>query len=819
MLQDAGRHRRRVLCRVARAALYLGLFALAGVGAVRYTVRRALPQLEGVEHLEGLRDDVEVVRDRWGVPHLYARNLHDLFFAQGYVHAQDRLWQMEFQRRVGSGRLSETVGPLGLETDRFMRRLGLRRAAEKEATLLQGQDREAMEAYADGVNAFAQAPGRRLGLEFSLLRLRPEPWQPADSIVWAKVLAWGLGTNWDTELLRAKIIERLGPELMALLEPSYPSDHPCLIPSETHSELSVARLMAEYERVREVVGLAASGAGSNNWVVGGRRTASGKPLLANDPHLPPQLPAVWYQIHLSAPRYEVVGASIPGSPGVVIGHNRRIAWGVTNSCVDAQDLYVEQRHPSDPTLYRFRSDWIRAEVVREEIKVRGWRLPVVEEVHITHHGPLLSPSDDYKGQPLALRWSGLEPGSLVGAALAINRAQNWDEFCSALRRWTDPAQNFVYADVEGHIGYYLAGRVPMRARGVGMVPSLGWTGEHEWTGYVPFEELPHLLDPASQLIVTANNQIVDEAYPHHISREWLNGYRCQRISDLLESRPLLTVQDCCAVQSDLYSLSGVQLASHLRRLLPSNSLEAEALAELEEWDGHLRSESAGAAVCQMTLLYLQRRVLGPALGPLLDEYLGAGRLEAIPTNSFLSRSTPLLLDKLESDDRAWLQRVLAAGRDGSGPSPSWKEVLHEAFSAAVTELRSRLGGNVRRWSWGGLHRLVFAHPLGRIRLLDRLLSRGPYPFGGDADTVCNSVFLPRDGCSPVVATGTYRQVIDLADLDCSLMGSVPGQSGHLASPHYADQIEDWLQGKLHPVPFERLSVLASAKRMLRLEKA
>ena len=817
---------RRGRLRLGRLAVYIGLLSAAGLAAYRRSRRLALPRLSGVERLSALNDSVEIVRDRWGVPHIYASNQHDLFFVEGYVHAQDRLWQMEYQRRLGAGRLAEVVGPLALEADRFMRRLGLSRVADREVALLDEDGRLALEAYAQGVNAYAQAPGRRLGLEFALLRWRPEPWQPIDSILWSKVIAWGLGTNWDAELLRAQMVERLGPEIMALLEPSRAVEQYCLLPSSAGCATGAERLLVEYERVREMLGLALPGTGSNNWVVSGERTASGKPLLANDPHLPPYLPGIWYRIHLSSPDLEASGASLPGAPGVVIGHNRRVAWGVTNACVDVQDLYLERRHPFDPTLYQYRNEWEKAQVFREVIKVRGRRAPVIEEVHVTRHGPVLGSFAEMAGQTLSLRWSGLEPGCLVSAALAINRAGDWESFCDALSRWTDPAQNFVYADVDGNIGYYLAGRVPVRSSGTGLVPSPGWSGDHEWLGYVPFPDLPHLYNPGTRFVVTANQQIVDDSYPHRIAAEWLNGYRAQRIAELLQSHSRLTVEDCCEIQGDVFSLPGIQLARHLRQLPVDGALEAAAQRHLEAWDGHLRPESVGAAVYEASLVHLQRKVFGPALGPLLRDYLGVGRLAVVPTNSFLSRSTPLLLAKLESDDRDWLRRVLSAGAERKPTSveneaarATWEEVLREAFRDAVADLRRRLGDNPERWTWGRLHRIEFSHLLGRLPLLDRLLSRGPFPFGGDADTVCNGAYLPADGYGPVVGAASYRQVIDLADFDRSLASCAPGQSGQLGSPYYDDAIVDWLSARPHPSPFTRQSVLAAASNVLRLEKA
>jgi len=530
---------------------------------IYWLIYRPLPGINGTVRVKGLRDRVEVIRDRWGIPHIYAGNEEDLFFAQGYVHAQDRLWQMEVHRRLASGTLAEILGGIALEADRFSRIIGFRRAAQADLALLDEETRRYLEAYSRGVNAFIETHRSRLPLEFTLLRHKPAPWTPLDTAAFAKFMGWALSCNWESELLRASLIEILGPERAAELEPPYPESNPIIIQSSKFKAQSsnistginrqdVATTLSGLSKVQRKVACFSSsggtGEGSNNWVINGARSVTGKPLLANDPHLSPMMPSIWYENHLVGGDFAVTGASMPGIPGVVLGHNHRIAWGATNAYPDVQDLYLERLRTTSSGCpeYEFRGKWERAQVVREEIKVRGRREPVVEEVVITRHGPIISGLLTGEAPPLALRWVGHQPSPML-QSLRFNRARNWEEFVASLRSWSVPAQNMVYADVEGNIGYYMAGQVPIRAKGLGLVPVPGWTGEYEWTGYIPFEELPQAYNPPTGYIASANNKIVGEDYPYFLTLEPLPGYRARRIVDLIEARgssPARTSRPC-----------------------------------------------------------------------------------------------------------------------------------------------------------------------------------------------------------------------------------------------------------------------------------
>lgn len=770
-----------------------------------------LARARGRETLEvpGLSAPVEVFRDRWGIPHIYARTDLDLFLAQGYVHAQDRLWQMELQRRLGHGRLAEVFGERALEADRFLRVLGFGRVARREAAQLDGPTRAAVEAYTRGVTAWIARCGRRLPLEFLLLRFRPQPWEPADVLVFAKVMALNLCENWTTELLRARMVSLLGGAADRF-EPDYPDEHPLIIPADARygpalgaAALRGAAAVAEFTAD-------APGQGSNNWVAGGPHTASGKPLLANDPHLGLQMPSLWYENHLVGGEYEVTGASLPGQPGVIIGHNARLAWGLTNAPIDVQDLYLEQLDPQDPRRYRVGDTWEPAEVVREEIAVRGRRQPVVQEVTLTRHGPLITPlltgaaGGEADEQPLALRWTALQPGRLSAAVLALNRAQDWASFRAALADWTVPAQNFVYADVDGHIGYALGGEIPLRAQGDGRLPVPGWTGQHEWSGTVPPDELPHLFDPADGYVVTANNRIAADGYPSPLPGEWLPGYRAARIRALLEETPAHTVATFARLQGDTLSLPGRQIAALAERLPVPTAVACRAREILAGWDGALTADSVAGTLATRLGEKLVAGAYAEAAGP-LGLVVGEGPLATRPAELYLMRALPGVLRRAARREDGWL-----------GEGRTWESVLAAAWTATLRELEEAYGPDVGAWRYGRAHTLTLRHPLGAVPLLGRALNRGPFPTGGGAHTVCMGWVVPQQAGPPVYIGPSYRQICDTADWDNSRSMHATGQSGRPGSRHYADFVEPWLRLRYHPMLWSRARVEAASAHRLTL---
>ena len=645
------------------------LVILGGGGWLYWCARSSLPQLEGAIQVAGLSAPVEVLRDARGVPHLRASSLQDLFFAQGYVTAQDRLWQMDLSRRLAEGELSEVFGERTLRFDIENRTLGFRQVSQRALAELSPEARAPVTAYANGVNAFIASHRHRLPLEFHLLNYQPRPWSEIDSLGVALNLVKTLNTTWRTDLMRERIRAKLGSELSADLFPDHsPLDEPVAEVVATKRKMPRTRLPSESRRRAATSGgwwtapssggrhpgvlpslqrsqsdsspspagdidptlaaLASSadsetGLGSNNWVVSGAHTQSGKPLLANDPHLDHSVPSVWYMVHLKAPGLNVIGVSLPGLPLVIIGHNEKIAWGMTNTGPDVQDLYAENFDSGAPNRYLHNGAWVDAEVRDEVVKVRGKR-DYRFTVKVTRHGPIVAHPG---GRDLALRWTALEPHALSALFNAVSKivlAQNWEMFTAALRDFAGPMQNFVYGDLDGNIGYYAAAWVPIRKQGNGAVPVPGSTDDYDWTGYIPFEELPHSYNPSSGMIATANSRVVPDDYPYFITSHWDAPFRTARIFQLLRAGKAFTVDDMLGIQTDIVTLEDRWLAGLVVQGAfhhPPQDPDAQyAIGLLMHWDGQARMDSAATLVCEVTRQALLARILKPKLGGDLSVY-------------------------------------------------------------------------------------------------------------------------------------------------------------------------------------------------------
>jgi penicillin amidase len=757
-------------------------------------LRRSLPQVNGKTAVAGLGAAVEVVRDRYGIPYIYGRTDHDAFFALGYVHAQDRLWQMEMQRRIGAGRLAEVLGDAALETDQFLRTLGVYRAAEASWPALSPEAQAALRAYADGVNAFL-AEGHPLPPEFVVLGFKPEPWQPADSLVWAKMMSWNLGDTYGDDLLRGQMIAALGPERAAQLMPGYPAGAPIILPPDamTSDLLRVNRI------INETLGLGDKSNGSNNWVVSGARTASGKPLLANDPHLGAQIPAIWYLAGLHGDKLHAVGATLPGLPAVVIGHNDEIAWGVTNLGPDVQDLFIEKINPANPAQYDANGEWADLQVVPEEIKVKGEEQPIAWAARATRHGPLISDVTDERGHALALRWPALDPGdTTMDAFLAVNYARNWDDFTAALRGYIGPSQNFVFADRAGNIGYYGPGHIPVRAKGDGTTPVPGWTDEYAWTGWIPFEQLPHAYNPADGYVVTANNRVVPDDYPYFITTDWAPPYRAERITQLLTAQSGLTPADYGAIQADQKSAQAQELLPFLLTVAPETPEQTQALEMLKAWDGIISPDSGAAAIYEAWYAQIYKALLGDDLGgDMGDEVTTAHN----PT---------LLASILQGDQGAWCDDVLTPGADDCAAT------AQVALDKALKDLTERMGKDMAKWRWGDIHRTQFPHnPFSQVAFLKPLFHRS-IETGGDAFTVNPSPFKlanPYDSQH----LPSYREIIDLADFGTARFIQTTGQSGNPLSKHYDDLMPLWRAVEYVPMHWDEAKVKAEAEGTLVLE--
>ncbi len=823
------------------------LIACAGVW---WLVYRPLPQLDGAVKLPGLQKDVTVERDGWGVPHIRASSVPDMVEAEGYVMAQDRLWQMDLLRRAAKGQLSEILGPATLKIDKNFRTLGFNRAAERDAAQLDGETREIMDAYARGVNRFIEQHQKNLPLEFSLLKYKPRPWQPSDTLAISGYMYLTLTDTWEEELARAKVTERVGvdraKELFAedaamdhfvIGDPEVPNDgskgahakkgrddgddedddddmKPDTVlkaqatappPLQDSGYIDLTSALADLDtpqpssrthsaggvlpEARQFLQQSASeirrGLGSNNWVVSGAHTASGKPLLANDTHLELSIPPIWYELHLTGPGWNVKGLTLPGAPMVVIGHNDKIAWGFTNNGADVQDLYIENFNPAARDEYRVNGAWAKAHIVDEVIKVKG-QPDEHFAVLVTRHGPIVDHAGD---KAYALRWTATEPGGLANSYNFLGKAKNWEEFRDVMKKVWGPGQNAVYADTAGNIGYIMAARVPIRKKGHGEVPVPGDTDDYEWTGYVPFEQLPQAFNPESGLIVTANARVVGPDYKPYLTDRWEEPYRTARIYDLLHDKRDLRPEDMLKVETDTYSYPdffvGAQLLEAAKTVKPKDARAQKLLDGLKDWNGIADANSP-----EVPFLEGVRRA---ALRLILQPYLGTD------TGLYEWRSVAFLQKMLTDRPAKWL--------------PPQYKTYDELLAAAADESVAKMAAETHSekiddWPWKRFDSLDMLHPLGRDGLLKRLLS-----ITGKAQSGTQySVRAATRHHGPAM-----RFIADLSDWDHSILLLPAGQSGQPGSSHYSDQFSYWFEGKEILAPFSDAAELAVRRHLLTLQ--
>lgn len=777
------------------------LLAALLAGAYLY-LRQSLPKTNGELRLAGIAAPVEVLRDRYGVPHIFAASLEDAKFALGYVHAQDRLWQMEMSRRIAAGRLSELVGPGGLETDRFLRTLGVRRAAEANLRALDDETRRMLDAYAAGVNAFL-ATKPVLPPEFWLVGARPEPWSPADTVSWVKMMAWDLGGNWASELLRMRLAKTLPLARIHELLPPYPGEQPPVI-------ADLKELYGTLER--EAVRLAAfvpdnEGLGSNNWVVSGERSASGKPLLANDPHLGLTAPPVWYFAHLHAPGVNVIGSTLPGVPGVILGRNDRIAWGFTNTGPDVQDLYIEKLDASGGYLTPEGPQPFR--VIEETIKVKGAE-PEKLRVRISRHGPVISDvsraaqDQTPRGHVIAFSWTALaEDDRSMQAALKFARARDWDGFLAGARDFHSPQQNMVYADVEGNIGFIAAGRVPLRKPEndlKGMAPAPGWQAKYDWAGYIAFEDLPRSFNPPGGALMTANHRITPPGYPHFISSNWEPPYRADRIQQLLDATPKHNAQSFARIQADVLSLAMRDLLPKLLAARPRSEEARQALALLARWDGAMAPGGAEPLMAWAWYRELTRAIYADELG---DAFRQNWLARAVFISNVLSG---------DPGPARWCDNVRTPALE------TCEEQLSLSLEAALSDLRKRYGDDRSRWRWGEAHHARHEHrPFGRQALLAKLFDIS-VPSPDDTYTVNVGRNVMNNDADPFANrhAASLRAIYDLSDLEKSLYIHSGGQSGNLLSEHYKAFTAAWAKNEYIPMRAERKALEAEPHQILRL---
>ena len=767
------------------------VIVLSLVGGLAFLVYRPQPTVDGDHRLLGLDEHGEIVRDRYGVPHIYARTAHDLFFLQGYATAQDRLFQLDLFRRTGRGRLAEVLGDAALDTDRFIRTIGLARAAELDAALLSADARVALDAFAGGVNKLIEQLGDALPIEFVLLGYRPEPWTASDSLVIVKLESYDLATNYGTELARANVAARAGPAAIATLFPDAALRPPTGLEDGSWPAISGwFRMPAELQGLdglRGLFGDAGNGLGSNCIALAGTRTASGQPLLEGDPHLSVRNPSIWYEVGLHGAGYEVAGFSIPGLPGIGIGHNARIAWTFAVAYADVEDFFVEQPDPTDPRRFMFKGTSEAAAPIREAIRVKGRPEPVQLDVLVTRHGPLMQNVLKNQQVPLSLRWTALDGGRTMDALLGAARATDWSSFRAAMADLSGAALSACYADVDGHIGYLLAGALPDRAKGDGRLPAPGWTGDYEWRGVLPATANPSRADPAEGFIVNANDRPVTDPASAVFIGEWDPGFRAGQLLAAVRDLNGATVETLRAIQTDYTSPPVRAFRDAILAATPRSPLAATAQDLVRKWDGTLSVDSSAAAVYEAWLVRMADRTFHDKLGDAV--YLDYA------TNG---RPTFALYTMLQRPSDPWFVALgdpTVRGRDA---------VSAIALDDAVAELRDRLGPDPAKWRWGRLHTVTFPHPLspGLPGPLRGLFDIGPYERAGDGYSVNNGAYSLATPYA-LRSHASERMLLDLGRWDDSRSVLPTGQSGQPLSRHWGDQTPLWLRGELHPMWFTR----------------
>lgn len=787
---------------IRRGAWALLWVALVVALALWIYSRRVLPTTQGTITLQaGPKAELRIERDAHGIPTIKAATREDAYFGLGYVHAQDRLWQLETHKRIGSGRLAEAFGESAVETDKFLRALGVRRTAAEQWTQVGAEARAALTAYAAGINAYVQNELSARPPEFMLTGVQPEPWAPEDSLAWATMMAWDLGANWSAELLRLRLAMKLPVERIHELLPPYPGEKPLA----TADYAALFRGLKLNGQLGQVALDAAppsgvEGMGSNNWVVHGSRTESGKPLLANDPHLKLSAPALWYFARLEAPGLKVAGATMPGLPVVVLGQSEHLAWGFTNTGPDVQDLYLERINPSEPDEYQTPEGWAKFTQVTETIKVKG-KPDVTLVARGTRHGPVISDaggptegllSTARPAYALAMRWTALDRDSgTLDAAIAFNTARNVDEFVAAAGKHLAPMQNIVVADSAGRVGFVAAGRVPVRKPEndlKGLVPAPGWDARYDWAGVLEPTWTPREFDPPRGWIATANQRIHAADYPHFITSEWAAPYRQQRIEQLLAAKPRHSLDSLRGIQADLVSRGTQRLLPFLRKAQSSHPLAAAASRELASFDGTMAADKAAPLIAWAWARQL-------TLGIFRDEVGGELYDRQIATRSFREA----LEGVLERNDGWWCD-----DKGTTSAQESCTDQIDAAYHRALDELQALQGADVSKWQWGLAHQARSEHrPFSRVKPLAGYFELRT-PTGGDTYTVnVSRVTLRPDPTTGELYLNEHgpslRALYDLGDPSKSRFMHSTGQSGIVFSPLYRHFVDTWREVRDVPV--------------------
>ena len=748
--------------------------------------------------IDGLHKTVEIYRDDYGVPHIMATDDHDLFFAVGYVHAQDRLWQMELIRRVCEGRLSEIIDTSGIEFDLLFRTLDFKTLADSIYAHLNPKSVTILQDYADGVNEFIRTHQGRFPIEFDMINQDPEPWKPEHSLLVVRLLAWELSFSWWTDLAfgriettvsQEKFYERLSaimnvPPGKSAENLSFPSQEPLRYFSEA------------VKKYRQYFNMNGYSAGSNSWVVGPSKSLKGKPIIANDPHLIVTLPSHWYEVQMSSPGCNIYGVTIPGVPLIAIGHNDSLAWGFTSAMLDDADFYIEKVDSTKPDRYLYNNNSLPMRVRTEVIYV-GKSDSVVIDVKKTHHGVIINSvhpvqlhiPDSLQQLPISLRWAGFDVSDEISGFYRMNRATNADQFVEGLKELSVPAQCVTYADMSGNIGWWMAGRVPIRGKQNGLRPLRGWIKDDEWKGYVQFKELPHVFNPEEDFIVSANQEIGKNSFPYYLSSLWELPYRYNRIRTLLSAEKY-SVQDFQNIQQDITSEYEKVFVEEILRVFSGIVNERQevqnALIYLRNWDNRFSSTDIASSILSSFLVHFVKNVFSDELGnELYYDFV------YYPITTF--RIIEFFLKK---GDSVWFDNINTESLETKD------DIIKKSFLDALDELRNKFGAEMKTWQWGKLHPVLFMHPFAVKFPLDIIFNVGPLPAGGSGQTINKGAFQFVNPYS-VFSAPSMRFIVDFADPDLTWMVNNLGQSGQPLHPHYSDQTSLWLNGIYRKTTMDR----------------
>lgn len=790
----------------------LAVLVLALIVFFYYLITKSYPVTTGTVDVPGIRSDVHVYRDNYGIPHIFANSDYDAYYAVGYVHAQDRLWQMELVRRAGQGKLAEVLGEPALKIDKMFRTLGVWRQAQRTSPTVDEKTRNALQAYADGVTQYIVSHKGKYPIEFDILNFEPEPWTIEHSLLISRLMAWELNYSRWVDIVLGELVERLGAVKAGEIFPTWPEGAPLIVPEELKGRKIASmgeQLLEADQAFKKLLGSVGLESGSNAWVVAGSKSTTGKPILANDPHLMFSVPGRWYELHISGPDFDVSGASIAGVPFVVIGRTRSAAWGVTNAMLDDEDFYVEDVDSiQHPTRYRFNNGWRPIEQQVDTIFVKD-SPPVLLTTYRTHRGPIINrmePSAQFSRQLLSMRWVGHEISNEAQAFYLINRAHNWKEFLLGLRYFTVPAQNFVYADVEGNIGYHMGGRIPIRKTKTATLLFPGWTDEYDWKGFATFEEMPQAFNPPEGFIATANNRIISESYPYYLSNLWEPEWRITRITEVLRIQQQLSIEDMQRLQQDVLSPQAREIVPIILKAHESQPLRdldvQTALTYFRNWNYEMKSNDVATTLFQAFLVRMVQNTFEDEMGAdLLAMY---DTLAGVP----LTAITKLM----KKGSSAWFDNVKTPEIE------PMDDIIRQSLDDALHDLKANYGSELKEWRWGTIHQVEFPHIFSANDLLRRIFTIGPFPIGGSHSTVDIGSYRLKQPFLNHLGPST-RQIFDLSDIGNTFAVTPPGQSGQVFQRHYDDQIQLWLNGGYRKQTMDRAAIENAGYDLLLLRPA